>query len=43
MSEQVKYLLKESDIPTRWYNIVADSPIPPTPLLNPQNQRANHG
>jgi tryptophan synthase beta chain len=38
MSEQVKYLLKESDIPTRWYNIVADSPIPPTPLLNPQTK-----
>lgn len=35
MSEQVKYLLGENDIPRRWYNIAADSPIPPTPVLNP--------
>ncbi|MCJ7695997.1 MAG: TrpB-like pyridoxal-phosphate dependent enzyme, partial [Anaerolineaceae bacterium] len=36
MSEQVKYLLSENDIPNQWYNIAADSPIPPTPVLNPQ-------
>ncbi|HAX96554.1 MAG TPA: TrpB-like pyridoxal phosphate-dependent enzyme [Prolixibacteraceae bacterium] len=35
MSEQVKFLLGENDIPRRWYNITADSPIPPTPVLNP--------
>jgi len=38
MSEQVKYLLNESDIPKQWYNIVADSPIPLTPVLNPQTK-----
>ncbi len=36
MSDQNKILLGESDIPRRWYNIVADSPVPPTPVLNPQ-------
>ena len=35
MSEQVKFLLSENDIPKQWYNISADSPIPPTPVLNP--------
>ena len=38
MSEQVKFLLGENDIPRRWYNITADSPIPPTPVLNPQTK-----
>ncbi len=35
MSEQVKFLLSENDIPKQWYNIAADSPVPPTPVLNP--------
>ena len=38
MSEQVKFLLGENDIPRRWYNITADSPIPPTPVLNPMTK-----
>ena len=29
----VKILLKESDIPTHWYNVVADMPNPPLPPL----------
>ena len=36
MSETTKYLLNESDLPKQWYNIAADSPMPPTPVLNPQ-------
>jgi tryptophan synthase beta chain len=35
MSDQIKYLLGEEDIPTQWYNIVADLPEPPTPVLHP--------
>jgi len=35
MSDQIKYLLDEEDIPTQWYNIVADLPAPPTPVLHP--------
>jgi tryptophan synthase beta chain len=36
MSEQTRFLLHENDIPKFWYNINADSPVPPTPVLNPQ-------
>ncbi len=35
---QVKYTLSENDLPKQWYNIAADSPIPPTPVLNPQTK-----
>ncbi|MCP4328571.1 MAG: TrpB-like pyridoxal phosphate-dependent enzyme [Alphaproteobacteria bacterium] len=35
MSDQIKYLLGEEDIPKQWYNIVADLPEPPTPVLHP--------
>ncbi len=35
MSEQFRYLLNESDLPKFWYNINADSPVPPEPVLNP--------
>src|SRR6202795_1968832 len=31
-----KFLLSESDIPERWYNILPDLPAPPFPYLNPQ-------
>ncbi|MEZ5615879.1 MAG: TrpB-like pyridoxal phosphate-dependent enzyme [Rhodocyclaceae bacterium] len=31
----VKVLLNESDIPTHWYNVVADMPNPPLPPLAP--------
>jgi pyridoxal-phosphate dependent TrpB-like enzyme len=31
----VKILLNESDIPTHWYNVVADMPKPPLPPLAP--------
>ena len=36
MSEQYKYLLDESRVPKAWYNINADMPVPPEPVLNPQ-------
>lgn len=35
MSDQTRYLLNESDLPKFWYNINADSPVPPTPVLHP--------
>ena len=33
MSEHTKYLLGEGKIPHAWYNIVADLPSPPPPVL----------
>jgi len=35
MSDQIRYLLNESDLPKFWYNINADSPVPPAPVLHP--------
>jgi tryptophan synthase beta chain len=35
MTEATKILLDESEIPTRWYNIVPDLPEPPPPPLHP--------
>jgi tryptophan synthase beta chain len=35
MSDTVKYLLDESKLPTRWYNLAADLPSPPPPPLHP--------
>ena len=35
MSDQAKFLLNESDLPRFWYNINADSPLPPAPVLRP--------
>jgi tryptophan synthase beta chain len=35
MSETVKYVLDETHIPKHWYNIVADLPHPPAPVLHP--------
>lgn len=32
---QTKILLNESDMPTHWYNVVADMPNPPAPPLGP--------
>lgn len=32
---QTKFLLNETDLPKAWYNINADSPVPPTPVLHP--------
>ncbi|MBF0356700.1 MAG: TrpB-like pyridoxal phosphate-dependent enzyme [Alphaproteobacteria bacterium] len=35
MSGTVKYQLDESHIPTHWYNIAADLPVPLAPVLHP--------
>ncbi|HRE25207.1 MAG TPA: TrpB-like pyridoxal phosphate-dependent enzyme [Anaerolineales bacterium] len=35
---QHKFLLDESHLPQAWYNINADMPVPPTPVLHPGTQ-----
>lgn len=35
MGEPTKILLDESDLPRRWYNLLADLPSPPPPVLHP--------
>jgi tryptophan synthase beta chain len=35
MSNRIKYTLDEKQIPTAWYNIQADLPQPPPPVLHP--------
>src|SRR5574339_673969 len=35
MSDTIKYVLDEGRIPKAWYNIVADLPTPPPPVLHP--------
>src|SRR5215467_3000552 len=35
MSNQNKFLLDESQLPKAWYNINADMPVPPQPVLHP--------
>jgi len=39
MSETVKYQLEESRMPKFWYNLVADLPKPPPPVLHPGTQQ----
>src|SRR3954451_6260675 len=34
-AQQTKYLLDESQLPQRWYNIAADMPSAPQPVLHP--------
>jgi len=35
MNDQVRFILSEKDLPKRWYNINADMPVPPNPVLHP--------
>ena len=35
MSKRSKFTLTEKDLPKRWYNINADLPVPPQPVLHP--------
>jgi len=35
MSEQIRFNLDENAIPKYWYNVLADSPIAPAPVLHP--------
>ncbi len=34
-TDETKILLAESDLPTHWYNVIADMPNPPSPPLHP--------
>ncbi len=38
MSDQTRFNLSENDLPKFWYNISANSPVAPTPVLNPQTK-----
>src|SRR6202142_3503534 len=35
MSDQTRFLLNEAGLPKFWYNVMADSPVAPTPVLHP--------
>ncbi len=35
MSDQTRFTLNETDLPKQWYNVLADSPMPPQPVLHP--------
>lgn len=39
MSKQKRYFLTEEEIPTQWYNIQADMPNKPMPMLDPKTKR----
>ncbi len=39
MSNTVKYMLSEDQIPTSWYNIASDLPSPPPAVLHPGTQQ----
>ena len=36
--EPLRFMLDQSEIPTHWYNVVADMPHPPAPALGPDNK-----
>ena len=40
--KQYKYLLSENEMPTHWYNILADMKTPPPPYRHPLTSGA-HG
>src|SRR5512136_1004347 len=35
MSDPTRFILNETDLPKYWYNVMADSPVPPSPVLHP--------
>ncbi|MEW6092699.1 MAG: TrpB-like pyridoxal phosphate-dependent enzyme [Chloroflexota bacterium] len=35
MSDLTRFILNETDLPKQWYNVLADSPVPPQPVLHP--------
>ncbi|MGA9398318.1 MAG: hypothetical protein WBV22_08675 [Anaerolineaceae bacterium] len=39
MTHRTRFDLSQSDLPGAWYNIAANSPIPPAPVLNPQTKK----
>lgn len=40
MEKKKRFLLSEKEIPTQWYNIVAEMPTKPMPILNPETKQA---
>lgn len=36
---QKKFILPENEIPLQWYNVIADMPVKPIPMLNPQTRQ----
>lgn len=38
MKKQKKFMLREQDLPTKWYNIQAEMPVKPMALLNPKTR-----
>ncbi|MDX1614056.1 MAG: TrpB-like pyridoxal phosphate-dependent enzyme [Candidatus Promineifilaceae bacterium] len=38
MSEKTKFILDESKLPDAWYNVNADIPVAPQPVLHPQTK-----
>lgn len=36
---QKRYFLSENDIPSHWYNILADMPVKPMPMLHPKTRQ----
>ena len=38
-SDQIKITLSEEEIPTHWYNVLADMPHQPKPTLQPENNQ----
>ena len=36
--DSLRFTLAQNDIPTHWYNVVADMPNPPAPPLGPDGQ-----
>ena len=39
MKKQKKFILREQEMPTQWYNIQAEMPVKPMDLLNPQTRK----
>ena len=39
MERQKRFFLEERDIPRQWYNIVADMPVKPMPMLHPATKQ----
>ena len=35
MANRKKFILQENELPTQWYNIQADMPNKPMPILHP--------
>jgi len=35
MSDSTRFLLNDTDLPKNWYNVMADSPLAPAPVLRP--------